>query len=102
MAGKAYDTAAAQAKQAKEEELAKEIAAQIRMKDDARKAVAAGWSKAIFVSDQMNKKAVTKDPEDLVKDAESAYESAVGERAAFDKDVNYLAISHFRMKHTKE
>lgn len=71
------------------------------MTDDARKAVAAGWSKKIFVSDQMNKKATSKDAEDLVKDAEQAYDAAVAERAAFDKDVNFLAISAFRMKHEK-
>lgn len=71
------------------------------MTEDARKAVAAGWSKKIFVSDQMNKKSPSKDAEDLVKDAERAYDAAVAEREAFDKDVEHLALAAFRMKHTK-
>ena len=42
-----------------------------KMKEAARKAVASGMSKSLFVADQMTKKDTSKDPEDLINDAES-------------------------------
>jgi hypothetical protein len=50
----------------------------------------------------MTKKATSKDPADLIKDAEGAYDAATDEVAAFDKDTEYLAKAHFELMHTLE
>lgn len=70
MAGQVFETAKSQADLKRQQDLQKEIQATFKMKEDARKAVAQGMSKKLFVADQMSKKHPSKDAEDLLKDAE--------------------------------
>lgn len=52
-------------------------------------------AKKNFVSDQVLKKPSGKAAADLIPDAEAAYDAAVGEIEAYNKDVSYMAIAQF-------
>jgi hypothetical protein len=76
------------------------------MTADARKFVADAWpdkaenQRKLFQAQQMTKKSKDKDPADLLTDAGTAWDSAVAEVEAFDKDVAYMALAFFQTRQT--
>jgi len=71
------------------------------MKEAAQRAVAKDTSFDLFLADQMLKKASDTSAKALADSARDAYDAAMGERNAFDEDIDALAMAAFKLMHTR-
>lgn len=72
------------------------------LKEEAQKAIAKGIPEEHFLADMMLKKDAMRDAKELADLATEAYRLAQGERDAFDKDIDTLAMAAFKLNKSRD
>jgi len=77
------------------------IAETLRIKEAAQTAVAKDQSLEHFLADEMLRKDLKTEAKGLADAATEAYQAAMSERDAFDRDIEHLAMAAFKLMQKK-